>query len=604
MYGYSNRAAIIIFGSVTCLLAASGNAFGLSFPAPRLRDGAGLSYRLLGFATIVTSALATAVWATERPGLSFQEAPYFLDRYAMFSMGQHLYRDIDFPYGPLMFYLPVGLARVSNLNLIDAFFVAWIFQWIAGVAVLWKLIDLLARTIAIPDSRMMFLFFWAISIMDVFASGPNYTLLRYASGPLVACVAWRLATAHRSVFPAALFASLGTVLLLLYSPEQGIALGLSSIIFGGLAFRRSRNFIAAGSIFCLIVGASLAVLIHLGELSGVRNISSGALNVPVFLGLQNLAFLGALLVAACGVWNAIRTRRFSNPLVYISLISAASIPAAFGNANPSHLFYNLFGALLGALAILSNSGRALSTPVWRLGKVVFAILFVGATVVEHAFMDHSAITVPVHRWIVASGNHDSPIRHLYIALLKRSVGPDEMARRLAHMSRDAADGGVVAAQRYGLAPGAMVLAPFGVDRPAHEELDGLRIYTGRYPWLLPLLNAHEVSDKIAELKAHPTHPLLIPDVTDGSQCRYNLQVLRQTTWQNFLPLYIPAIRHPITAADPLCAYINANYVRADPTFQVENWGIWLPKDHTLHPHAAPSEGSPPPAASRSSRLAP
>ena len=128
---------------------------------------------------------------------------------------------------------------------------------------------------------------------------------------------------------------------------------------------------------------------------------------------------------------------------------------------------------------------------------------------------------------------------------------------------------------HGLAPGTLVMAPFGVRRPAHAEEGGLRVFTGRYPWGLPMLNQHMTADKIAELEAHAEAPLLVPDVSDGSACRYDLARLRRRSWEDLLPFYLPRVRYAMTAEDPLCAYIKANYRLVEVSAGGANEGIWV-----------------------------
>ena len=586
MYGYSNRAALLILGIVLLASVVWQRGFGLTFPerSPERcpAQAAGLSRSLLWVTALLSAGLATFVWLMARPGIAFQEAPYFLDRYAMYGLGQRLYRDIDYSYGPLMFYLPITLARITRLSMEDSFFVMWILQWFVGVAALWKVIDIAMRGTGLPQGRTIYLLLWVAVVMDVFAAGPNYCPLRYASGPLLAMYSWRLFATRKTAIPSSLCAALGSVALLLYSPEQGLALAFASIVFFVLNVRRRRGFLLAAAMFVAILSAGLIWAGRLGELAMMRAVSSGALNIPIFLSAQNLAFLFVLFVTASASWNAVRMHRTDDPMLYIALVSLACVPAAFGQANPGHMFYNLLGAIIVALIVLANDAPASRIPSWRLTKIGFVLVFILATGAEHVFMDHAAITIPARHWIVASGNRDSMFRRIYIALMGSAVGKAEMQARLAQLDADAISAAKHQPDLFSLAPGTMVIAPFGIDRPAHLEVAALRIFTGRYPWLLPMLNANVTSDKIAELKAHPDLPLLIPDVSDGSECRYDPQQLRQHTWQNFLPLYIPAIRHPMTSAEPLCTHINANYRRATIP-KMGQPSIWLPIDHIPDP---------------------
>jgi len=564
MYGYSNRVALIVFLVFTAAFVAWTKGLGLTFP-DRNKPASGLSWRLLWSTALISTALATAVWLAARPGISFQESPYFLDRYAMHGMGQRLYRDLDFSYGPLMFYLPLAFARITRLSVVDSFYITWILQWFLGVAVLWKVVDLAASGAAQRHRRAVFLLLWAVSVTDVLGGAPNYTPLRYASGLLVALIVWQLFQSRRSALPALGCAALGSVLLLLYSPEQGIALALASVVFFALNWTRDRDFPLASALFLVIVAVALACAASLGELTIVAGVTSGAINTPILPAPQNIGFLLLLIVAASAAWNAIRLRRTNDPLLYFALIAAACLPAAFGHADPNHIFYNLLGAVLVALLVLANSAKT-----WPATKVSFALVFVLLGALEHAFMDHAAITGPANEWVLASGDRHPRLRRFYVAVMTRAVGPERTGAKLAAPAQAQSP-----AVSYSLPPGTIVMAPFGATRPAHAEPEDLRVFSGRYPWLLPLLNHRVTEGKIAELQTHPEMPLLIPDVSDGLACRYDLTKLRQRTWQNLFPFYIPPVRHTMTAADPLCDYIRAHYRRLDATSDRQGYEIWV-----------------------------
>jgi len=586
MFGYDNRVALLVFAVFASVFSASHQGFRFALPASGRPGAAGIPRGLLWGTASLSAGLAIAVWLAARPGMSFRESTYFLDRYAMYELGQRLYRDIDFSYGPLMFYPPVGLSRLTGLSLADSFFVTWILQWFAGVAALGKVIDFAAKASGSRHGGAIYTLLWLVAVLDVFAVGPNYTPLRYASGLLLALWVWRLFLRHSSAVPACVCAALGSVVLLLYSPEQGLALAFASIVFFAFNARLRRDFTLAAALFLIILGAGLAGAASLGELEMIRAVSSGALNMPIFFGAQNVAFLLLLLVAASASWDAIRTRRTDNPLLYLALVAAASVPAAFGAANPGHMFYNLLGAIIVALLVLTSQSRRGQAPGWRAVKIGFTLIFILGGAVERAFMDHTAISIPARRWIVASGSRDSLLRRAYGAVLRRVLGAQEAQARLARIDADAASAGTQP-DLHDLAPGTLVLAPFGTDRPAHQQTGGLHVFTGRYPWLLPLLNSHVPSDKIAELKAHPAAPLLIPDVSDGSECRYDAAALRLSYRQNLLPFYIPPLRQDMTSADPLCAYINANYRKSPAPSDPGKPTVWFPITASQRPQGRP-----------------
>ncbi len=557
MAGYSTRGALLIFCGFALCFAMWTRGSGLDLPreAPQSR----LSRGLLGWTVGVAAVLASAIWVAVHMSGPFNDANYFADRYLMYGTGAKLYRDFEFPYGPLMFFGPLWVRRVTHLTLTDSYCAWWMVQWVAGVAVLWETVSLAAG--GSRRARTIYLLLWGFVLVTVLAAGENYTPLRFSSTLLLALLAERAYRTKESALSAFAIATGGTMLLLLYSPEQAIALSAGTVAFFGLNFApRRKGFLPGAAVFLLFAGASFALANHFGVLSSLKAFGGGGLALPLAISVQNIVLLLLLLVAACGLWSALAKGRRDHGLIYVCLVAGASAPAAFGRSDPGHMVLNLLGAVLTAMVVLMETKRAWTWAVW-----LFLLCFVMTWWPLSLYQGRGLVLNTMREAIERRGTEGSFLRRVYAAGMERAVGSDKTHARLATLNEG----------RENLPAGVEILAPFGTVHRAFDMDQGNEALSGRYSGLLPLMSVGQVDDKIRELQAHPEDPLLIP-YGGEYQCRYDLQQERRSIVGVLLPLYMPQLRRPVTAAEPFCAYVREHYRPTTTGLAVEDSVLWVP----------------------------
>jgi hypothetical protein len=122
--------------------------------------------------------------------------------------------------------------------------------------------------------------------------------------------------------------------------------------------------------------------------------------------------------------------------------------------------------------------------------------------------------------------------------------------------------------------GVIFLAPFGWDQRTLEPAIGVQVLSGRYAYYQPLLNERVPSQKVAELEADPSTPLLLPDL--ASACGQNDAARRRRLSAMLDAIYLPPTVHQVIAAQVLCDYIGAHYRVSDLTPSDDPaYAIWV-----------------------------
>ena len=566
LVGYSNRTAILLLLTLILGFALWTRGLGIHLPDPSC--GTGDQFQRTGVVAILASAFGCALfWILARALVPLMESQYFLDRYAMFSMGGHLYRDFEFDYGPLMFYPPVWIARLCHISLGNAYFLALVLQWTLGVWVLWKVVAIAAR--GTSHGRSIFLLLWIFFLTGMPDSGTNYTPLRFCAALLVALAVHSLFTRGASVFAIFGLALIGASALLLYSPEQGIAFAIGTILFFVLCVRPARLDLLAGlGAFVIVLSIVFWLAGRFGVLDNVAAVGGGGLNFPLLFSLQTLVLLFLLVVAGCVFIAGFRTHTSQGPLFYLICLSLVSAPAAFSRADIGHIIINTLGALIAALVVLSQYRS-----IWRWTWPAFAIVILLATYGKFTLYK-GTFQVQTHEAVFGTQYYSPTVDKVYTAIYK-------LTHRNAQERLDRIRESVDRNTNHNAVPlpsHAILLAPFGVPRRLTPPPDGIRIVTGRYPWFFPMGNSAPIQQKIAEIEDHPGWPLLLK--SQGSQvCEYDHSEERLGLQKFLLALYMPPLRQTIHVGHQLCDYINANYVASSYAAPVPFFYVWVRKDN-------------------------
>ena len=564
LVGFSNRTAIVLLLAFILGFALWTRGLGLRLPDPA--GGHGDRFRSTGVAAIVSSALGCALfWMLARVLGPLMESQYFLDRYAMFDMGGRLYRDFEFDYGPLMFYPSVWIAHLCHLSLGNSYYITWILQWVLGTWVLWKVVEVAAR--GTSHGRAIFLLLWAFFLTAIPDSGLNYTPLRFCATLAFALAVHSLYARDASNFATFGLASLGATAMLLYSPEQGIAFTIGTILFFAICVRPARpNLLAGLGAFVLAMSIIFWLALRSGVLGNVAAVGGGTLDFPLLFSFQSLVLLLLLLVAGCAFIASFRAHTSQGPLLYLICLSVVSAPAAFARADIGHIIINTLGALIAALVVLSQYRT-----IWRWTWPAFAIMILLAAYGKFSLYK-GTIQTQVHVAVFGKQYYSPEVDKVYTTIYKltRRNAQARLDQLRATLTRDTDPN----APR--LPSQAHLLAPFGFQRRLTPPPNGIEIVTGRYPWLFPMTSTAQISEKIVEIEAHPDWPLLLKS-QEPQVCEYDHSTERLALQKFFLAPYMPPLRQTIHVGHQLCDYINANYVVGSYASPVADYFVWVPK---------------------------
>jgi len=266
------------------------------------------------------------------------DAFYFINRLSMHAdFGRRLYDQIEFPYGPLLFYLPLGVKvffSPFHVSLVAAYFIAVVLAHAIGlVFVAW----VINRLPMLHRWRVLLFLLCAVHTLQL-DLGINYTYLRFFTA--AACIV--LASRFRSPieFAAVLFFSQMACLGL--SPEMGFAFFAAGTAYAAwYLVKQGRRWIPAVVAPLAATGAFL-LLVGEGYVRMVLLFSKGILNFIVEPLPHVLLFLFAFVWLIPPVLALFFRQQRSEAPMFAALyvLSLGLLPVAFGRADPGHLFLN------------------------------------------------------------------------------------------------------------------------------------------------------------------------------------------------------------------------------------------------------------------------
>ncbi|GAA3747484.1 hypothetical protein [Terriglobus aquaticus] len=537
MAGFSNRAAEVLLLVLGLGFALWTRGWGL-----RLQEATGeVRGRSWWIVPAVAVCLAIAAslylwyWASNMG--PYDEAIYFLDRFSNQIAGGRVYRDFLFDYGPLMYWPSWWLAKLLRIPVGHAYYLFCLLEWAAGVLLLWRVISALrARAV---DRAIVFTALtlaWFASITD---QGAQYTPLRFVLAS--ACALWvhRLwelraepVKTARSMVPAMVAAAGSFAGLLLYSPEQGIGFAVATVLFFMVSVRRS--YVALPLVAFLVwCGAVFAVAARMGWMGVLFTFAGGSFNLPLLPGYETVFLVAMLVAAACVVVCAFYEGESTRPELYLIALALAAVPAAFGRADPGHIFINSLPALLVVTLAL------LRLPRRRMPVVVAWGVYVCLAALSHT---RQQVNVLMHS-----------------------------APRLEKM------------------PSAAELPPAGVGLRApiryFSYLDGQfgpKVITGRY-YSFDLAFPGLAEEKIAELQQHPRDLIVVP-VEYRSACEgLSPETLQRSLRGDVSNLFVPRVRPVPNVKQPLCDYISSHYVGSPYRVPREEYRVMQPRAFRVSP---------------------
>jgi hypothetical protein len=296
---------------------------------------------------------------------------YFIHQASMYEdFGRRLYTQIEFSYGPLLFYGPVlmrAALRPFHVSEAGSYLATLVVVSIVGLLLMAYVIEHL------PMSRR-----WKTVIFVLFAVGMfvgnmglNYTPVRFVT-PLALLV---MVSERERALAAALWIFAGQAVCLGLSPEIGFAFLVSSSAYAlYLCFTRRGAWglavpasLLSTLVFFLIAGAPYFRM--------VRMISRGVYGFPVEPLPYIFLFLFAIVwLVPVSLASSFRQRRPEAPmLAALYLVSLALLPAAFGRADPGHVLWDGLAVFLLSVVAISSE-REWEQIVWG-GCLTITILW-------------------------------------------------------------------------------------------------------------------------------------------------------------------------------------------------------------------------------------
>ena len=280
---------------------------------------------------------------------------YFLNRISTHAdFGRKLYSQMEFPYGPWLLEFPIAVRAILSpfhVPTAGAYLVTLVLEVMAGLLLLAYLINHLPMS-----KRWRAVMFLLLSAgMMVGNMGPNHTFVRFAPQLVFLVLAWKC----QRGWEAALWIFAGQAVCLGLSPEIGFAFLLGSFTFALYSyFTRGRSW--AWAVAAPIASAMLFLVIEgWPYLNRVGSSAHGAYSFPVEPLPFILVFLFALVwLVPVSLARFFRQRRAEAPmLTALYLMSLALLPAAFGRADPVHVYWNGLSALLLSAVAISSRPR-------------------------------------------------------------------------------------------------------------------------------------------------------------------------------------------------------------------------------------------------------
>jgi hypothetical protein len=558
-FGFNNHAAIVLLVAFALGFALWTRGLGLALPSPA--EPPAQPSRWTGY-TVVAFAIfaALTLWAVAIPTTPYGEAQYFLDRYDMYRMFGHPYQAFTFYYGPIMFYLPIWIAKVAHLSVPNGYYASLVIEWGLGTWVLWQAVRLAAR--GTTHGRAVFVICWLLLFPSIIGNGANYTPLRFIPALAFALAVERLYRRGSSIPATFGLASIGVLATLFYSPEQGLAFFVGTLLFFLLCVRTRRPGTLDGLTgFALAFAIGAVVALRMGVFSSVAAISGGALDFPLIASTLSVIPLLLLLVAGCVVVAGFRSNTSDHPLLYLVCVTLVSLPAGLSRSDPGHIIVNTIGAILAALVVLSRYST-----VWRWTQIAVAVVIVQFLLGMNGYRRFAREQI----YAAAFGTqyHSPTVEKLIVRAITLIKGNradaqlDEFRRRYANP---------VDPKGLALPPHTQFMAPMEVQRRMTPLSGDPVIISGKSVY--PLTGLPVVQEKIDELEANHDWPLLLPN-SSRMKCDETPDSVRTDLGGILGARYIPTARRSIFALVPLCDYINANYKPSSYISPVPGYYVW------------------------------
>ena len=366
---FSNRVAVLAAAAISASVLLYAWLIGddRSSVWGKMADKARLRPAFVAYTSAV-SGLFFAVfgWLVVHSHLRYlSDAGYFihqLDAHAR--SGRALYSQLEFAYGPLLFYPTLAVQALLHCAMPTAYFLTLMVMQSLGLFLLAYVMNELPMRGDLRKAAFVILAFSALTPL----LGLNYTFFRFATPMAMLLFAMRRST----VWSTTLWLAVGEIVELAISPELGFAFLPGVFAFVVLrTWQSGWRWLYAAS--APVIGAAV-FLITAGKpyLYMIRSFSRGSLNLPVEPLPHILIFLFALvwLVPVALGRSLRRDASQSTRVVACYALSIGLLPAALGRCDPLHIFFNGLGMMVLSLVAISGSSKRV--------RIAWMICFVGS----------------------------------------------------------------------------------------------------------------------------------------------------------------------------------------------------------------------------------
>ena len=297
-----------------------------------------------GVMGVVVAAAATLGALMVRQGTFYADAGYFLTQLrAGMVFHKTLYREVEFAYGPVLYYWPVLFLRVLgwlHLSAQSAYVISLCVMEAAGTAMLFFSISKLPMHRHMKIAAFVLL---AIITLDP-QEGLNYTAFRF----VFAIASLIVLAQQRTVARAATVAGLAAMANFGVSPEMGFAFVTASAVYGLYRLTREGFQWAAVVLAAVTGGTVFALLVGPDYFRTLKEFAGGGYNMmlepaPHIYVLLFCALVLAPIVAATALADGSRevgTIARNGMLLGLLIMGLSLLPAAFGRCDPLHVAFN------------------------------------------------------------------------------------------------------------------------------------------------------------------------------------------------------------------------------------------------------------------------
>ena len=568
IFGYNNRIGILLVVLLTSIGAILLRKPGPQFPSVCPSD----SVHRATFWTCISVMIAVGIGMyllTSRLG-TYGESGYLINRIEMASLGLRPYRDFEFAYGAGLIYGPLFLGHLLHLNVPNAYYLFWIINLGLGTWFLAEVVD----QIDYPGQHRnkIFISLFLVALLSVIGMGTNGTGFRFAIAPLLGIVVFRTIRdgSMRSQIIGSFLLVIFTSLLLLISPETGVAFTLGASAFELMFYRRSagKRWLLPYLGMLLLLALLLAAANYFQVFQTLKSYASGGYNFPIIPAPSILFFLFSLFICARVLESAISKGNVRSNYVFVLLISVPMISPALGRCDPFHLYWCGLSFLMIGFLWASANVRA-----WKYFCGAFTVIFIILGGLSGLWAYRGELARASVNLILLHADSSPWINRQINGVLKLQLGEKAAKAKIATLSLVSQQDASSDIQQIPSQVRGILEAPFGYGR-SHKTTS---LDFGYYWGITNVPDLDGVARKISELEQNPNRQLLLPEHYDRF-CLVDPDATRIMIRFVFAyPFDAPYVNNQ-SVYQPLCAYISTRYVLAVPA-QPETFGyeIWTPK---------------------------